>query len=150
TPNANLATDVICCPGLDYCSLANARSIPIAQDISRQLSDLNFQEDVGEVRINMSGCINACGHHHVGNIGVLGVDNQGHDSYQITVAGSRNEQAALGDIVGKGLPAAEVAPAIERVLRAYLTLRTSKDERFIETVRRLGAEPFREAIYAPA
>jgi sulfite reductase (NADPH) hemoprotein beta-component len=147
TPNADLVTDIIACPGLDYCSLANARSIPVAQALSKRLADLDWQEKVGQVRINMSGCINACGHHHVGHIGVLGVDRKGEEYYQITVGGSPDEQAALGEIVGRSLPADEVAPAIQRALDRYLAIRV-EGERFIDTVRRLGADPFREAIYA--
>ncbi|AQR61459.1 sulfite reductase [Brevundimonas sp. LM2] len=146
TANADLVTDIIACPGLDYCSLANARSIPVAQDLSRRLADLAWQEKVGPVRINMSGCINACGHHHVGHIGVLGVDRKGEEYYQITVGGSPDEQAALGEIVGRSLPADEVAPAIQRALDRYLVIRT-EGERFIDTVRRVGADPFRQAIY---
>ncbi|NBB50930.1 nitrite/sulfite reductase [Rhizobium sp. CRIBSB] len=145
-PNADLATDVIACPGLDYCSLANARSIPVAQALSRQLADLDYQERVGPVRINMSGCINACGHHHVGHIGVLGVDRRGEEYYQITVGGSPDEQAALGEIVGRSLPADAVAPAIGRALDRYLEIRT-EGERFIDTVRRVGPAPFATAIY---
>ena len=148
--NADLATDIIACPGLDYCSLANARSIPVAQAISTRLADLELQEAIGRVRINISGCINACGHHHVGHIGILGVDKQGEEFYQITVGGSPDENASLGEIAGKGLPSEGVAPAIERVLRAYLDVRTGPDERFIDTVRRLGAKPFAEAVYADA
>jgi len=146
TANADLVTDIIACPGLDYCSLANARSIPVAQALSRRLSDMDWQEEVGAVRINMSGCINACGHHHVGHIGVLGVDRKGEEYYQITVGGSPDEQAALGEIVGRSLPADEVAPAIERALDRYLVIR-AEGERFIDTVRRVGADPFRQAIY---
>lgn len=146
TANADLATDVIACPGLDYCSLANARSIPVAQALSKRLADLDYQETLGPVRINMSGCINACGHHHVGHIGVLGVDRKGEEYYQITVGGSPDEQAALGDIVGKSLPSQEVAPAIQRTLDRYLQIRTD-GERFIDTVRRVGPDPFRDAIY---
>jgi sulfite reductase (NADPH) hemoprotein beta-component len=149
TPNAGLATDLISCPGLDYCTLANARSIPVAQALSRQLADLDLQEQIGEVRINMSGCINACGHHHVGHIGVLGVDKQGEEFYQLTLGGSPDEDAAIGEIVGKSLPASEVAPAIERVLRSYLEVRRP-GERFIDTVRRLGAQAFKGAIYEAA
>lgn len=149
TPNAGLATDLISCPGLDYCTLANARSIPVAQALSRQLADLDLQERIGEVRINMSGCINACGHHHVGHIGVLGVDKQGEEFYQLTLGGSPDEDAAIGEIVGRSVPADAVAPAIERVLRQYLDVR--KDgERFIDTVRRLGAQSFKGAIYEAA
>ncbi|MEQ7156373.1 nitrite/sulfite reductase [Brevundimonas aurifodinae] len=146
TPNADLATDVIACPGLDYCSLANARSIPVAQALSKRLADLDYQERVGPVRINMSGCINACGHHHVGHIGVLGVDRKGEEYYQITVGGSPDEQAALGQIVGRSLPSEAVAPAIQRALDRYLEIRED-GERFIDTVRRVGHEPFGEAIY---
>ena len=149
TANADLVTDIIACPGLDYCSLANARSIPVAQALSRRLADLDLQERLGPVRINMSGCINACGHHHVGHIGVLGVDRKGEEYYQITVGGSPDEQAALGTIVGRSLPADEVAPAIARALDHYLVIRTG-DERFIDTVRRVGPEPFGEAIYGTA
>ncbi len=146
TANADLVTDIIACPGLDYCSLANARSIPVAQDLSRRLADMAWQEKVGPVRINMSGCINACGHHHVGHIGVLGVDRKGEEYYQITVGGSPDEQASLGEIVGRSLPADEVAPAIQRALDRYLIIRRD-GERFIDTVRRVGADPFRQAIY---
>jgi sulfite reductase (NADPH) hemoprotein beta-component len=149
TANYGLAGDIISCPGLDYCTLANARSIPVAQSLSRQLAGAEFQDDVGDVRINISGCINACGHHHVGNIGILGVDKQGEEFYQITLGGSPDETAAIGSIVGKGLPSEAVAPAVERVLKAYLVQR-SDGEKFIETVRRVGTDPFREAIYETA
>ncbi len=145
-PNAGLATDIIACPGLDYCSLANARSIPVAQALSKQLADLAYLERVGPLRINMSGCINACGHHHIGHIGVLGVDRKGEEYYQITIGGSPDETATLGEIVGRSLPADEVAPAIGRALDRYLQVRI-EGERFIDTVRRLGPEPFRQAIY---
>ncbi|MFC5371080.1 nitrite/sulfite reductase [Brevundimonas faecalis] len=148
TPNADLATDIIACPGLDYCSLANARSIPVAQALSRQFADLDLQERLGPLRINISGCINACGHHHVGHIGVLGVDRKGEEYYQITVGGSPDEQAALGEIVGRSLPSEEVAPAVARALDRYLEVRLD-GETFIDTVRRLGADPFRTAIYEP-
>ena len=121
----------------------------MAQALSKRLADLDFQEKLGPIRVNMSGCINACGHHHVGHIGVLGVDRKGEEFYQITVGGSPDEQAALGEIVGKSLPADEVAPAIERALNRYLAIRHD-GERFIDTVRRTGAEPFREAIYEAA
>ncbi len=147
--NYGLAGDIIACPGLDYCSLANARSIPVAQALSARLAQPEFQDAVGDVRINISGCINACGHHHVGNIGILGVDKQGEEFYQITLGGSPDEEAAIGQIVGKSLPADEVAPAVERALRAYLSLR-SDGERFIDTLRRLGSAPFKEAIYEAA
>jgi len=146
TPNADLVTDIIACPGLDYCSLANARSIPVAQALSEQLADLDYQERLGPVRVNMSGCINACGHHHVGHIGVLGVDRKGEEYYQITVGGSADEQAALGEIVGRSLAADDVAPALKRALDRYLEVRR-EGETFLDAVRRLGADPFRDAIY---
>ncbi len=146
TPNADLVTDIIACPGLDYCSLANARSIPVAQALSEQLADLDYQERLGPIRVNMSGCINACGHHHVGHIGVLGVDRKGEEYYQITVGGSADEQAALGEIVGRSLAADEVAPAVGRALDRYLEVRR-EGETFLDAVRRLGADPFRDAIY---
>ena len=146
TPNADLVTDIIACPGLDYCSLANARSIPVAQALSEQVADLDYQERLGPVRVNMSGCINACGHHHVGHIGVLGVDRKGEEYYQITVGGSADEQAALGEIVGRSLAADDVAPALKRALDRYLEVRR-EGETFLDAVRRLGADPFRDAIY---
>ena len=149
TANSGLAGDIIACPGLDYCSLANARSIPIAQALSQRLADPAFQAEVGPVRINISGCINACGHHHVGHIGILGVDKQGEEFYQITLGGSADETASIGTIVGKGLAGGDVAPAVERALQAYLAIR-NPGEAFIDTVRRLGTEPFKEAIYAVA
>jgi sulfite reductase (NADPH) hemoprotein beta-component len=146
TPNAGLVTDIIACPGLDYCSLANARSIPVAQALSERLADPDFQERLGPIRVNMSGCINACGHHHVGHIGVLGVDRKGEEYYQITLGGSADETAALGEIVGRSLPGDEVAPAVERALRRYLEIR-DEGEGFLDVVRRTGVEPFRQAIY---
>lgn len=146
TPNAGLVTDIIACPGLDYCSLANARSIPVAQALSERLADPDFQERLGPIRVNMSGCINACGHHHVGHIGVLGVDRKGEEYYQITLGGSADETAALGEIVGRSLPGDEVAPAVERALRRYLEIR-NEGEAFLDVVRRAGVEPFRQAIY---
>ncbi|WP_298744001.1 nitrite/sulfite reductase [uncultured Brevundimonas sp.] len=146
TPNADLVTDIIACPGLDYCSLANARSIPVAQALSERLADLDYQERLGPIRVNMSGCINACGHHHVGHIGVLGVDRKGEEYYQITIGGSADETAALGEIVGRSLAADEVAPALGRALDRYLELRR-EGETFLDAVRRLGADPFRDAIY---
>ncbi|HYC98164.1 nitrite/sulfite reductase [Brevundimonas sp.] len=146
TPNADLVTDIIACPGLDYCSLANARSIPVAQALSERLADLDYQERLGPIRVNMSGCINACGHHHVGHIGVLGVDRKGEEYYQITVGGSADETAALGEIVGRSLAADEVAPAVGRALDRYLEVRRD-GETFLDAVRRLGADPFRDAIY---
>ncbi|MFO0681457.1 MAG: nitrite/sulfite reductase [Sandaracinus sp.] len=152
TPNVGRVTDIIACPGLDYCDLANARSIPIADDITKRFDDLDFVFDVGPLTLNISGCINACGHHHVGNIGILGIDKQGEEFYQVTLGGSGGHgvggsDAAIGRILGRALSASEVAPAIERIVRRYLELRTSEDETFIEAHHRLGNEPFKEAVY---
>ncbi|MGZ5997893.1 MAG: nitrite/sulfite reductase [Rhizomicrobium sp.] len=146
TPNAGLITDIIACPGLDYCDLANARSIPIAQDIARRFADLDRQHEIGEFKIKISGCINACGHHHAGHIGILGVDKKGVEFYQLQLGGSGAEDASIGDIMGPGFGEAEIGPAVERVVKAYLSLR--KDgERFLDTYRRVGMEPFKNMAY---
>ena len=147
TPNAGLATDIVACPGLDYCNLANARSIPIAQAISTRLDADGLAEISGEVTIKISGCINACGHHHVAHIGILGVDKRGEEFYQITLGGAFGEDAAVGEIVGKGLAAEDIPVAISRMLHTYTQIRTGK-ERFIDTLRRTGTDVFKEAIYA--
>ncbi|MFS2319008.1 nitrite/sulfite reductase [Maricaulis sp. D1M11] len=147
TPNAGLATDIVACPGLDYCNLANARSIPIAQAISTRLDADGLAEASGEVTIKISGCINACGHHHVAHIGILGVDKRGEEFYQITLGGAFGEDAAVGEIVGKGLAAEDIPGAISRMLHTYTQIRTGK-ERFIDTLRRTGTDVFKEAIYA--
>ncbi|MFQ5564087.1 MAG: nitrite/sulfite reductase [Parvularculaceae bacterium] len=147
--NIGLVSDIIACPGLDYCSLANARSIPIAQRISKRFSDLGGQENLGEIKVKISGCINACGHHHVGHIGILGVDKKGEEFYQVTLGGSAAEDASLGDIVGRGLSSDEVVDAVEHLIAFYKANR--KDgERFLDAYRRLGPAPFKEAIYADA
>jgi sulfite reductase (NADPH) hemoprotein beta-component len=146
TPNIGLASDIIACPGLDYCALANARSIPIAQDIGQYFSGSLKLQQVGDLTINVSGCMNACGHHHVGNIGILGVDKRGKEFFQLTLGGSSDEHASLGDRVGPGLPQAEVPAAIERIVDAYLELREA-DERFLDTYRRVGMDPFRAVVY---
>ncbi|MDP6389670.1 MAG: nitrite/sulfite reductase [Alphaproteobacteria bacterium] len=146
TPNIGQVTDIISCPGLDFCSLASARSIPVAQRIGRRFRDLDRQFDIGELHINISGCINACGHHHVGHIGLLGVDRKGEEYYQITLGGSADENASLGEIVGPAVSYDAVVDAIEAVIAAYLEHR-EPDEPFIETYRRLGAEPFKESVY---
>jgi sulfite reductase (NADPH) hemoprotein beta-component len=148
--NIGLAGDIIACPGLDYCALATARSIPIAQGISRRFADLAQQEEIGPLKINISGCINACGHHHVGHIGILGLDKRGEEFYQITLGGSSSESASIGQIIGPGFAAEQVPEAIEKIVNTYLKLRTSKDEPFLEAYRRLGAQPFKEALYASA
>jgi len=146
TPNAGLITDIIACPGLDYCDLANARSIPIAQDIAKRFADLDRQHEIGELKIKISGCINACGHHHAGHIGILGVDKKGVEYYQLQLGGSGAEDASIGDIMGPGFGEHEIGPAVERVVKAYLTLR--KDgERFLDTYRRVGMEPFKNMAY---
>jgi sulfite reductase (NADPH) hemoprotein beta-component len=147
-PNVNLVSDIISCPGLDYCSLANARSIPIAQEITRRFRDLDLQRDLGRLHINISGCINACGHHHVGHIGILGVEKNGEEFYQITLGGKADEAATLGTLIGPAVPYAQVADVVEDIAAAYLELRQTPDELFIDTVKRTGIEPFRERVYA--
>ncbi|MGH6881045.1 MAG: nitrite/sulfite reductase [Hypericibacter sp.] len=147
--NAGLVTDMIACPGLDYCSLANARAIPVAQAISRRFADIERQQDIGELRIKMSGCINACGHHHVGHIGILGVDKNGEEFYQITLGGSADEQSSLGKIIGPSVPREKVADAIETIVDTYLGLRL-EGEKFLATYRRVGMAPFKEKLYAAA
>jgi sulfite reductase (NADPH) hemoprotein beta-component len=146
TPNLGLLTDIICCPGLDYCALANARSIPIAQDISHAFTDLDELQKIGHFTINISGCMNACGHHHVGHIGILGVDKRGEEFFQLTLGGSSDQRASLGDRLGPGLPQAEVPGAIRKIVDTYLTMR-ERDERFIDTYRRVGMEPFKVSVY---
>jgi sulfite reductase (NADPH) hemoprotein beta-component len=148
--NIGLAGDIIACPGLDYCALATARSIPIAQGISRRFADLARQEEIGPLKINISGCINACGHHHVGHIGILGLDKRGEEFYQITLGGSSSESASIGQILGPGFAAEEVPDAIETIVQTYLKLRSGKEETFLAAYRRLGAQPFKDALYAPA
>jgi len=147
TPNVGLLSDMIACPGLDYCSLANARSIPVAQDIGRHFSDAAQLQDIGKLTINISGCMNACGHHHVGNIGILGVDKRGKEFFQLTLGGSSDQNAALGDRLGPGLPQDEVPGAIDTIVESYRELRTGPQESFVETYRRVGIEPFRDAVY---
>ena len=145
TDNIGLVTDIIACPGMDYCALATARSIPLAQRIAERLAPR--EHEIGTLHVNISGCINACGHHHVGHIGLLGVDKNGEEVYQITLGGAADEKAAIGKIIGPAVPTAKVPDAIEALMEAYLKLRET-GERFIDTYRRLGAEPFKEAIYA--
>ncbi len=147
TPNAGLVTDIIACPGLDYCDLANARSIPVAQRISRRFADLARQHEIGPLKIKISGCINACGHHHAGHIGVLGVDKKGVEYYQLLLGGSGAEDASIGEILGPAFGEHEIVDAVEGVIGLYLEKRTS-DERFLDTVRRIGLEPFKERAYA--
>jgi sulfite reductase (NADPH) hemoprotein beta-component len=146
TPNAGLVTDIIACPGLDYCDLANARSIPIAQDIARRFENLDRQHDIGELKIKISGCINACGHHHAGHIGILGVDKKGVEYYQLLLGGSGAEDSAVGTIMGPGFTEHDIGPAVERVIDTYLKLRRN-GERFLDTYRRVGMEPFKNMAY---
>jgi sulfite reductase (NADPH) hemoprotein beta-component len=148
--NAGLGSDIISCPGLDYCNLSNARSISVANEIQAVFADPEFEDEVGTLHINVSGCINACGHHHVGHIGVLGVDKKGEEFYQILFGGRADEKAAIGDIQGPGLRHEEVAPAIKRVISKYLELRSSETEKLADTMARLGQAPFKEALYASA
>jgi sulfite reductase (NADPH) hemoprotein beta-component len=148
TPNIGLVSDIICCPGLDYCSLANARSIPIAQELTRRFRDLGLARDLGRLHINISGCINACGQHHVGNIGILGVEKNGEEFCQITLGGRADAHAELGALLGPAVPYAKVADVVEEVVAAYLELRANPHETFIKTVARLGIEPFKERVYA--
>jgi sulfite reductase (NADPH) hemoprotein beta-component len=150
TANAGLVTDIIACPGLDYCALANARSIPLAQRLSERFGDAKRQQEIGDLKIKISGCINACGHHHVGHIGILGVERKGEEFYQITLGGSGDETCSIGEIVGKGFSTAEIVDAVEVVVDTYLKLRTSPEETFLQAFRRLGEAPFREALYAEA
>lgn len=146
TPNLDLISDIIACPGLDYCSLANARSIPVAQKIATRFSDLGRQKDLGELKLKISGCINACGHHHAGHIGILGVDRKGTENYQLLLGGSGAEDVSLGTITGPGFDEDGIVDAIERVTDKYLAERT-EGERFVDTFRRVGMAPFKEAIY---
>jgi sulfite reductase (NADPH) hemoprotein beta-component len=149
TPNVGTLTDFVCCPGLDYCSLANAGSIDLAEQIQDRFDDYDVLYDLGEIRINISGCMNACGHHHVGHIGLLGVDKKGEEWYQITLGGQSTDRARLGKVLGPSVPKARVAEVIERLLETYLRQR-SGDERFVDTVHRTGLGPFKEAAYATA
>ncbi|WP_460450883.1 nitrite/sulfite reductase [Alsobacter sp. SYSU BS001988] len=147
TANAGLVTDIIACPGLDYCALANARSIPIAQRLSERFGDAARQREIGELKIKISGCINACGHHHVGHIGILGVDRKGEEFYQITLGGSGDETCSIGEIVGKGFSSEGIVDAVETVVDTYLEVRADPSETFLQTFRRLGEEPFVRALY---
>jgi len=150
TANAGLVTDIIACPGLDYCALANARSIPIAERISERFADDGRQEAIGALKIKISGCINACGHHHAGHIGILGVDRKGEEFYQITLGGSGAEDAAIGEIVGRGFSTGEVVDAVETIVDTYLAHRRDAAEPFLDAYRRLGPAPFKEALYGSA
>lgn len=150
TANAGLITDIIACPGLDYCALANARSIPVAQEISTRFGAPERQAEIGELKIKISGCINACGHHHVGHIGLLGVEKKGAELYQITLGGSGDENTSIGEIIGRGFEPEKVTDAVETIVDTYLGLRLSKEETFLEAYRRVGPQPFKDALYGSA
>ena len=147
TANIGLASDIIACPGMDYCALATARSIPVAQEIAKRIDALKIEHEVGALKIKISGCINACGHHHVGHIGILGLDRAGVENYQITLGGDATETAAIGERAGPGFAYDQVVPAIERLILAYLDLRADDEETFIDAFRRLGPAPFKAALY---
>jgi sulfite reductase (NADPH) hemoprotein beta-component len=149
TPNIGLLTNIIACPGGDFCSLANAKSIPVAEAIQRLFDDLDYLHDIGELDLNISGCMNSCGHHHVGHIGILGVDKNGEEWYQVTIGGSQSP-AALGKVIGPSFAQHEVPWVIERLIEAYLAEREGEAERFVDTVHRIGIEPFRSHVYAQA
>ncbi|MDE2585323.1 MAG: nitrite/sulfite reductase [Betaproteobacteria bacterium] len=146
TPNIGLITDIICCPGGDFCDLANAKSIPIANAIQAKFEDLDYLYDIGDIELNISGCMNSCGHHHVGHIGVLGVDKGNEEWYQITLGGRQGNEAQLGKVIGPSFPADEVAGVVEKMIQVYLENR-HEDERFIDTLDRLGTEPYKERVY---
>jgi sulfite reductase (NADPH) hemoprotein beta-component len=149
TPNIGLLTNIICCPGGDFCSLANAKSIPIAEAIQRRFDDLDYLHDIGELDLNISGCMNACGHHHVGHIGVLGVDKNGSEWYQVTIGGTQGERAALGKVIGPSFAADDMPDVVSRLIETYIDIR-HEDERFVDTVQRVGIDPFKERVYATA
>ncbi len=148
TPNVGLVSDIISCPGLDYCSLANTRSIPVAQELTRRFADLALAQNLGRLHINISGCINACGHHHVGHIGLLGVEKNGEEYFQVTLGGKADEDARLGTLLGPAVKYDEVADVVEDVVATYVELRARPDELFVDTVKRIGIEPFKERVYA--
>ncbi len=148
TANVGLISDIIACPGMDYCALATARSIPVAQEIAEAFADLDRQRDIGPLKIKISGCINACGHHHVGHIGILGLDRAGVENYQITLGGDGTETAAIGERAGPGFAYDEIVPAVERLIEAYLDLRLEPGESFLAAYRRVGIEPFKAALYS--
>ncbi len=150
TPNVGLLTNIICCPGGDFCALANARSIPVAEAIQRRFDDLDYLFDIGEIDLNISGCINACGHHHVGHIGVLGVDKQGEEFYQVQVGGAQGTAASIGKVLGPAFSQEEIPDVVQQLIDLYIEQRDSDAERFIDVVRRIGIEPFKERVYGKA
>ena len=144
-----MLTDIIACPGGDFCALANAKSIPIAQAIQARFDDLDYLHDLGDISLNISGCMNACGHHHIGNIGILGVDKNGSEWYQITLGGAQGKNSALGKVIGPSFSAAEVPEVIEQIIATFVRYRES-EELFVDTLQRIGLEPFKEAVYPKA
>ena len=150
TANVGLISDIIACPGMDYCALATARAIPVAQEIALRFQELDLEHEIGPLKIKISGCINACGHHHVGHIGILGLDRAGVENYQITLGGDHTETAVIGEKTGPGFAYTEIVPAVERLIRAYLDLRLSPEETFLDAYRRLGLGPFKAALYGEA
>ena len=149
TPNIGYLTDMICCPGGDYCSLANAKSLPIAEAIQTRFDDLDYLYDLGPLELNISGCMNACGHHHIGQIGILGVDKKGQEFYQICLGGSQAKDASIGKILGPSFNQNDVPDVIDSILSTYITLRQD-EENFLDTYRRVGIDPFKERAYAKA
>jgi sulfite reductase (NADPH) hemoprotein beta-component len=147
TPNIGMLTDMIVCPGLDFCSLANAGTISVAHQLQRHFDDYDYLYDIGEIELKMSGCMNACGHHHVGHIGILGVDKHGEEWYQITIGGAAGADASLGQVIGPSVAKIDVAETLARLLDVYVENR-QPEERFLDTVRRLGVKPFKERAYA--
>lgn len=147
TPNVGLLTDIICCPGGDFCSLANAKSIPVAEAIQRRFDDLDYLFDIGNLDLNISGCMNACGHHHVGHIGILGVDKKGQEFYQVSLGGSAGREASLAQILGPSFAQEAMPDVIEKIIDVYVEKRT-EEELFLDTYRRIGIDPFKERVYA--
>jgi sulfite reductase (NADPH) hemoprotein beta-component len=149
SPTVGLLADMIACPGGDFCDLANAKSIPVAAAIQERFADLDYLHDIGEMNINISGCMNACGHHHVGHIGILGVDKHGEEWYQITLGGQQGNHAAIGEVIGRSFAASDVPDVIETLIETYIAQR-NVEERFVDTLARIGLEPFRAAVYRGA
>jgi sulfite reductase (NADPH) hemoprotein beta-component len=146
TPNIGLLTDMICCPGGDFCTLANARSIALAKAVAEHFDDMDYLHDIGDIDLNISGCVNACAHHHVGNIGILGVDKDGTEWYQVSLGGEQGNAAKIGKVIGRSFSFAQIPAVIQRLLTVYVRERLA-EERFIETVQRLGLEPFKAEVY---
>jgi len=149
TPNIGYLTDIICCPGGDYCSLANAKSLPVAEAIQMRFDDLDYVYDLGPIELNISGCMNACGHHHIGHIGILGVDKKGQEYYQVCLGGSQSKDASIGNILGPSFKQEDMPDVIDNILTTYVTLR-EEEESFLETYRRVGIDPFKERVYVQA